>query len=76
LILGYKVYHHSQIFQNHAYILIQIQIHQVFECLTDNLIDHYKEQYLEGIKKVLSEGNPKQLDTLPLVLPESKQSFD
>jgi hypothetical protein len=25
---------------------------------------------------VLSEGNPKQLDTLPLVLPESKQSFD
>jgi hypothetical protein len=37
---------------------------------------HYKEQYLEGIKKVLSEGNPKQLDTLPLVLPDSKQSFD
>ena len=37
---------------------------------------HYKEQYLEGIKKVLSEGNPKQLDTLPLVLPENKQSFD
>jgi len=24
----------------------------------------------------LSEGNPKQLDTLPLVLPDSKQSFD
>ena len=37
---------------------------------------HYKEQYLEGIKKVLSEGNPKQLDTLPLKLPENKQSFD
>jgi hypothetical protein len=29
---------------------------------------HFKEQYLEGLKKVLSEGNPKQLDTLPLVL--------
>jgi len=37
---------------------------------------HYKEQYLEGIKKVLSEGNPKQLDTIPLKLPESLPSND
>jgi hypothetical protein len=51
---------------------------QLLKIRTDSLEQaiHYKEQYLEGVKKVLSEGNPKQLDTLPLVLPESKQSFD
>jgi len=51
---------------------------QLLKIRTDSLEQsiHYKEQYLEGIKKVLSEGNPKPLDTLPLVLPESKQSFD
>ena len=51
---------------------------QLLKIKTDSLEQsiHYKEQYLEGIKKVLSEGNPKQLDTLPLVLPDSKQSFD
>ena len=51
---------------------------QLLKIRTDSLEQaiHYKEQYLEGIKKVLSEGNPKQLDTLPFVLPESKQSFD
>jgi hypothetical protein len=37
---------------------------------------HYKEQYIEGIKKVLSEGNPQQLDTIPLTLPESLPSLD
>jgi hypothetical protein len=51
---------------------------QLLKIRTDSLEKsvHYKEQYLEGIKKVLSEGNPRQLDTLPLVLPDSKQSFD
>jgi len=51
---------------------------QLLKIRTDSLEQaiHYKEQYLEGIKKVLSDGNPKQLDTLPLILPESKQSFD
>jgi hypothetical protein len=51
---------------------------QLLKIRTDSLEQsvHYKEQYLEGIKKVLADGNPKQLDTLPLVLPESKQSFD
>jgi hypothetical protein len=51
---------------------------QLLKIRTDSLEQaiYYKEQYLEGIKKVLSEGNPKQLDTLPLVLTESKQSFD
>jgi hypothetical protein len=51
---------------------------QLLKMRTDSLEQsiHFKEQYLEGIKKVLSEGNPKQLDTLPLKLPENKQSFD
>jgi hypothetical protein len=51
---------------------------QLLKIRTDSLEQsiHFKEQYLEGIKKVLSEGNPKQLDTLPLKLPEHKQSFD
>jgi hypothetical protein len=51
---------------------------QLLKIRTDSLEQtiHYKEQYLEGLKKVLSEGNPKQLDTLPLQLPESKQSND
>lgn len=51
---------------------------QLLQIRTDSLEQsiHYKEQYLEGLKKVLSEGNPQQLDTLPLQLPESKQSND
>jgi hypothetical protein len=51
---------------------------QLLKIRTDSLEQsiHYKEQYLEGLKKVLSEGNPQQLDTLPLQLPESKQSTD
>jgi hypothetical protein len=51
---------------------------QLLKIRTDSLEQaiHYKEQYLEGLKKVLSEGNPTQLDTLPLQLPESQQSFD
>jgi hypothetical protein len=51
---------------------------QLLKIRTDSLEQsiHFKEQYLEGIKKVLSEGTPKQLDTLPLKLPEHKQSFD
>lgn len=51
---------------------------QLLKIRTDSLEQtlHYKEQYLEGLKKVLSDGNAKQLDTLPLVLPESQPSFD
>ena len=51
---------------------------QLLKIRTDSLEQsiHYKEQYLEGLKKVLSEGNPQQLDTLPLQLPKSKQSTD
>lgn len=51
---------------------------QLLKIRTDSLEQtlHYKEQYLEGIKKVLSEGNAKQLDTIPLKLPESILSND
>ena len=51
---------------------------QLLKIRTDSLEQaiHFKEQYLEGLKKVFSEGNPQQLDTLPLQLPESQQSFD
>ena len=51
---------------------------QLLKIRTDSLEQtlYYKEQYLEGIKKVLSEGNAKQLDTIPLKLPESILSND
>ena len=51
---------------------------ELLKIRTDSLEQavHYKEQYIEGIKKVLSEGNPQQLDTIPLQLPESKTSND
>ena len=51
---------------------------QLLKIRTDSLEQtlHYKEQNLEGIKKVLSEGNAKQLDTIPLKLPESILSND
>lgn len=51
---------------------------QLLKIRTDSLEQtlYYKEQYLEGIKKVLSEGNAKQLDTIPLKLPESLPSND
>jgi len=51
---------------------------ELLKIRTDSLEQavHYKEQYIEGIKKVLSEGNPQQLDTIPLELPESLPSLD
>lgn len=51
---------------------------QLLKIRTDSLEQsiHYKEQYLEGLKKVLTEGNPQQLDTLPLQLPEGLPSPD
>ncbi len=51
---------------------------ELLKIRTDSLEQavHFKEQYIEGIKKVLSEGNPKQLDTIPLELPESLPSLD
>ena len=51
---------------------------ELLKIRTDSLEQavHFKEQYIEGIKKVLSEGNPQQLDTIPLTLPESLPSSD
>jgi hypothetical protein len=51
---------------------------ELLKIRTDSLEQavHFKEQYIEGIKKVLSEGNPQQLDTIPLSLPESLPSLD
>jgi len=51
---------------------------QLLKIRTDSLEQsiHYKEQYLEGLKKVLTEGNTNQLDTIPLQLPEGQASID
>ena len=51
---------------------------ELLKIRTDSLEQavHFKEQYIEGIKKVLSEGNPHQLDTIPITLPESLPSLD
>ena len=51
---------------------------ELLKIRTDSLEQavHFKEQYIERIKKVLSEGNPQQLDTIPLQLPESLPSLD
>jgi hypothetical protein len=32
--------------------------------------------YLEGLKRVLNDNNPNQLDTLPLQITNGKQSTD
>ncbi|MEK0422618.1 MAG: hypothetical protein RLZ95_528 [Bacteroidota bacterium] len=45
---------------------------QLLKIRTDSLERsiQYKDQYLQGLKKVLSEGNLQQLDTATLVVPE------
>ncbi len=51
---------------------------QVLKIRTDSLerAIFYKEQYLEGVKKVLSGNAPAQLDTIPAVLPKTETSSD
>lgn len=51
---------------------------QVLKIRTDSLEQalHYKEQYLEGVKKVLSGGSTLQLDTIPTNLPKTEASND
>lgn len=51
---------------------------QVLKIRTDSLEQaiHYKEQYLEGVKKVLSGNTPSQLDTVPVALPKNDPSND
>lgn len=51
---------------------------QVLKIRTDSLEQalKYKEQYLDGVKKVLSGNSPAQLDTIPVALPGTDASTD
>jgi hypothetical protein len=51
---------------------------QLLKIRTDSLENEirYKEQYLEGIKKVLAGDKPVTLDTVPLSLPKVESSND
>ncbi|HEY1017608.1 MAG TPA: hypothetical protein VGE25_01315 [Sediminibacterium sp.] len=51
---------------------------QVLKIRTDSLEQaiRYKEQYLEGVKKVLSGNSPAQLDTIPVNLPATEASTE
>ena len=51
---------------------------QVLKIRTDSLEQalKYKDQYLDGVKKVLSGNTPSQLDTVPTILPKSDPSND
>jgi hypothetical protein len=51
---------------------------QVLKIRTDSLEQaiHYKEQYLDGVKKVLMGNTPSQLDTVPAALPKNDPSND
>lgn len=51
---------------------------QVLKIRTDSLEQaiRYKEQYLEGVKKVLSGNSPSQLDTIPVNLPATEASTE
>jgi hypothetical protein len=51
---------------------------QVLKIRTDSLEQalKYKEQYLDGVKKVLTGSTPYQLDTVPTSLPKVDPSND
>ncbi|MDP3128370.1 MAG: hypothetical protein Q8M81_07745 [Sediminibacterium sp.] len=51
---------------------------QVLKIRTDSLEQaiRYKEQYLEGVKKVLSGNSPSQLDTIPVNLQSTEASTE
>jgi hypothetical protein len=51
---------------------------QLLKIKTDSLEQsiHYKDMYLEGLKKVFNDNNPKQLDTIPLQIPDAKPTTD
>jgi hypothetical protein len=51
---------------------------QLLKIRTDSLerAIHYKEQYLEGVKKVLSGDVQTTLDTVPLAMPKVESSND
>jgi len=51
---------------------------QVLKIRTDSLEQalKYKEQYLDGVKKVLTGNTPSQLDTIPANLPKTEATND
>src|SRR5476651_62777 len=51
---------------------------QVLKIRTDSLEQalKYKDQYLDGVKKVLSGNSPMRLDTIPAVVPKTEASSD
>ncbi|HJV18831.1 MAG TPA: hypothetical protein VJ552_03035 [Sediminibacterium sp.] len=51
---------------------------QLLKIRTDSLEQaiHYKEQYIESVKKVLSGDVKTQLDTVPLAMPKVESSND
>lgn len=51
---------------------------QVLKIRTDSLEQalRYKEQYLDGVKKVLTGNTPSQLDTVPVTVPKTEASAD
>jgi hypothetical protein len=51
---------------------------QLLKIRTDSLEQaiRYKEQYIEGVKKVLSGNASATIDTIPLVLPKLESSND
>lgn len=51
---------------------------QVLKIRTDSLEQalRYKDQYLDGVKKVLTGNTPSQLDTIPTTLPKTDPSND
>ncbi len=51
---------------------------QILKIRTDSLEQalRYKEQYLDGVKKVLTGNTPSQLDTIPTSLPKTDPSND
>ncbi len=51
---------------------------QVLKIRTDSLEQaiRYKDQYLDGVKKVLSGNTTAKLDTIPAVVPKTEASSD
>ncbi|GAC1440547.1 MAG: hypothetical protein NVSMB63_07100 [Sediminibacterium sp.] len=49
---------------------------QALKIRTDSLEQaiRYKEQYIDGVKKVLSGNTPAQLDTIPAAIPKTESS--
>ncbi len=51
---------------------------QLLKMRTDSLEQaiKYKDQYLDGVRRVLTGSTPSQLDTVPVILPKTEASND